>query len=41
MSFIPLIIWSTGFIVNVVIFLLLVTIRLLVEWLFGSLSWIE
>jgi hypothetical protein len=27
--------------VNIVIFLSLVTLRLLIEWLFGSLRWIE
>lgn len=40
-SFTPLVIWSRGFIVNIVIFLSLVTLRLLIEWLFGSLRWIE
>ncbi len=37
----PLVIWSRGFIVNIVLFLFLVTIRILFEWLFGRLSWIE
>lgn len=37
----PLIIWSRGFIVNIVIFLFLVTLRMLIEWLFGRLSWVE
>lgn len=37
----PIVIWWNGFILNIVIFLTLVTIRILVEWLFGSLSWVE
>lgn len=37
----PMIIWSRGFIVNIVIFLFLVTLRIILEWLFGSLSWVE
>ena len=37
----PLVIWRTGFIINIVIFLFLVTIRIIVEWLFGRLRWIE
>lgn len=37
----PLVMWSSGFIVNIVLFLFLVTIRILFEWLFGSLRWIE
>lgn len=37
----PIVLWSRGFIVNIVIFLLLVTIRILLEWLFGSLRWVE
>ena len=37
----PLVIWSRGFILNIVIFLFLVTLRIILEWLFGSLSWIE
>ena len=41
MSVIPIIIWRTGFIINLVIFLLLVTVRLLIEWIFGSLRWVE
>lgn len=40
-SVIPIVIWSTGFIVNLVVFLLLVTVSLLIEWLFGRLSWVE
>lgn len=37
----PMVIWSRGFIVNIVIFLFLVTIRMMIEWLFGRLRWIE
>jgi len=37
----PLVIWSSGFIVNIVLFLFLVTISLLIEWLYGRLSWVE
>ena len=37
----PIVIWSRGFVVNILIFLVLVTVRLLVEWLFGRLRWIE
>jgi NADH:ubiquinone oxidoreductase subunit 3 (subunit A) len=37
----PLVIWSRGFIVNIVIFLSLVTLRLILEWWFGRLSWVE
>lgn len=37
----PIVVWRTGFIINIVFFLFLVTISLLVEWLFGSLRWVE
>lgn len=37
----PIVMWSSGFIVNIVVFLLLVTVRIMFEWLFGSLRWIE
>jgi hypothetical protein len=37
----PLTIWWNGFILNIVIFLILVTIRILIEWLFGRLRWVE
>ena len=37
----PLVIWSRGFVINIVIFLFLVTLRIIIEWLFGSLSWVE
>lgn len=37
----PMVIWWNGFILNIVIFLRLVTIRILMEWLFGRLSWVE
>jgi hypothetical protein len=36
-----MVIWWNGFILNMVIFLSLVTIRILREWLFGRLSWVE
>lgn len=41
MSVTPIVIWSSGFIVNIVIFLFLVTLRLLIEWLYGRLRWVE
>lgn len=37
----PLVIWSRGFIVNIVVFLFLVTVRIIIEWLYGRLRWIE
>lgn len=37
----PMVIWWNGFILNIVIFLTLVTIRILIEWLFGRLRWVE
>ena len=37
----PIILWWNGFILNIVIFLSLVTISMLIEWLYGRLSWIE
>ncbi len=37
----PLVLWSRGFILNIVIFLFLVTIRMLIEWLYGRLRWVE
>ncbi len=37
----PLVIWSRGFILNIVIFLALVTVRILFEWLYGRLRWVE
>ena len=37
----PIVIWWNGFILNIVIFLFLVTLSILIEWLFGSLSWVE
>lgn len=37
----PMVIWSRGFIINIVVFLFLVTVRILAEWLFGRLSWVE
>ena len=41
MSVTPIVLWSSGFIVNIVVFLFLVTVRIIFEWLFGSLRWIE
>lgn len=40
-SVVPFVIWSRGFILNLVVFLTLVTVRLLFEWLFGRLRWVE
>jgi len=37
----PLVIWWNGFVLNIVIFLFLVTVRMLIEWLFGRLRWVE
>jgi len=37
----PFILWARGFIVNIVIFLFLVTFRIIIEWLFGRLRWVE
>lgn len=37
----PFVIWSSGYVVNIVVFLTLVTFRILIEWLFGRLSWVE
>jgi len=37
----PLVIWSRGFVINIVIFLFLVTLRIIIEWLFGRLRWVE
>lgn len=37
----PIILWWNGFIINIIIFLIIVTIRMLIEWLFGRLSWVE
>nr|AFQ96994.1 NADH dehydrogenase subunit 3 [Adineta vaga] len=41
MSVTPFVMWSTGFIINIVLFLFLVTVSMIMEWLFGSLSWAE
>jgi len=41
MSVTPIVMWANGFIVNIVIFLFLVTLSIIIEWLFGSLSWVE
>jgi len=40
-SITPMIIWASGFIVNIVIFLFLITLRMIMEWLFGRLRWVE
>ena len=37
----PIILVRSGFTINIIIFLILVTIRILIEWLFGRLSWVE
>lgn len=37
----PIVLWSSGFIVNIVVFLFLVTFRIIIEWLYGSLRWVE
>jgi len=37
----PIVIWSRGFILNIVIFLFLVTLSIIIEWLFGRLRWVE
>lgn len=37
----PIVIWWNGFILNIIIFLILVTVRILIEWLFGRLRWVE
>lgn len=37
----PIVLISSGFIINILLFLILVTIRIIIEWLFGSLRWVE
>jgi NADH:ubiquinone oxidoreductase subunit 3 (subunit A) len=37
----PMVLWSSGFILNIVVFLFLITLRILIEWLFGRLRWAE
>ena len=37
----PIILWWNGLIVNIVVFLTIVTLSILLEWLFGSLRWVE
>lgn len=37
----PMVIWSSGFIVNIVVFLFLVTFSIIIEWLYGRLRWVE
>lgn len=41
MSVTPITIWWNGIIINIVFFLRIVTISILLEWLFGSLRWVE
>ena len=41
MSVTPMVMWWNGFILNIIIFLTIVTIRILIEWLFGRLRWVE
>jgi len=40
-SITPIVLWLNGFVINIVIFLFLVTFSMLIEWLFGSLRWVE
>lgn len=40
-SITPFVIWRSGFILNIVFFLIFVTVRILREWLFGRLRWVE
>lgn len=40
-SVVPIVLWWNGFIINIVFFLIIVTISILLEWLFGRLSWVE
>ena len=37
----PWVIIARGIILNIIIFLIIITVRLLLEWLFGRLSWVE
>jgi NADH-quinone oxidoreductase subunit A len=37
----PIVMWWNGFIINILVFLTLVTLRILVEWLYGRLRWVE
>ena len=41
MSVTPIVMWWNGFILNIIIFLTIVTFRILIEWLFGRLRWVE
>jgi hypothetical protein len=36
-----MVLWINGFVINIVVFLFLITFSILIEWLFGSLSWVE
>lgn len=40
-SITPIVLWINGFIINIVIFLTLVTLRIIMEWLYGRLRWVE
>ena len=40
-SITPMVLWINGFVINIVVFLFLITFSILIEWLFGSLSWVE
>lgn len=37
----PLVIWWNGFVLNILVFLILVTVRILLEWLYGRIRWVE
>jgi NADH:ubiquinone oxidoreductase subunit 3 (subunit A) len=37
----PMVAWASGFVINIVVFLFLVTLRILIEWLYGRLRWVE
>ena len=37
----PIILIGSGYIINIIVFLVLVTLRIIIEWLFGSLRWVE
>lgn len=37
----PFVLWSRGFIINLILFLTLVTVRIILEWLYGRLRWVE
>lgn len=41
MSVTPFVLWSRGFIMNLILFLFLVTVSIIIEWLYGRLRWVE